>query len=77
MGQAMTMVCAQVFGNDVTISFSGASGHFELNVFMPVIAFNILQSIKLTATPVKVLQIIALQVLKQTNPIFKNILKIH
>lgn len=47
--EAMTMVCAQVFGNDVTISFSGASGHFELNVFMPVIAFNILQSIKLMA----------------------------
>lgn len=47
--EAMTMVCAQVFGNDLTISFSGASGHFELNVFMPVIAFNILQSIKLLA----------------------------
>ena len=42
--EAMTMVCAQVFGNDVTISFSGASGHFELNVFMPVFAFSILQS---------------------------------
>lgn len=47
--EAMTMVCAQVFGNDVTINFAGASGHFELNVFMPVIAFNILQSIKLLA----------------------------
>ena len=47
--EALTMVCAQVYGNDVTISFSGASGHFELNVFMPVIAFNILQSIKLMA----------------------------
>ncbi len=47
--EAMTMVCAQVFGNDVTINFAGASGNFELNVFMPVIAFNILQSIKLLA----------------------------
>lgn len=47
--EAMTMVCAQVFGNDVTINFTGASGNFELNVFMPVIAFNILQSIKLLA----------------------------
>jgi fumarate hydratase class II len=47
--EAMTMVCAQVFGNDVTINFAGASGNFELNVFMPVIAFNILQSIKLIA----------------------------
>ncbi|MEW6506308.1 MAG: class II fumarate hydratase [Bacteroidota bacterium] len=47
--EAMTMVCSQVFGNDVTINFAGASGNFELNVFMPVIAFNILQSIKLLA----------------------------
>jgi len=47
--EALTMVCAQVFGNDVTINFAGASGNFELNVFMPVIAFNILQSIKLLA----------------------------
>lgn len=47
--EAMTMVCTQVFGNDVTINFAGASGNFELNVFMPVIAFNILQSIKLIA----------------------------
>lgn len=47
--EAMTMVCAQVFGNDVTINFAGSSGNFELNVFMPVIAFNVLQSIKLIA----------------------------
>ena len=47
--EAMTMVCAQVFGNDVTINVAGSSGNFELNVFMPVIAFNILQSIKLLA----------------------------
>jgi len=47
--EAMTMVCAQVFGNDVTINFAGAGGNFELNVFMPVIVFNILQSIRLIA----------------------------
>ncbi len=47
--EAMTMVCAQVFGNDVTVNIAGSSGNFELNVFMPVIAFNILQSIKLLA----------------------------
>ena len=47
--EAMTMVCAQIFGNDVTINIAGSSGNFELNVFMPVIAFNILQSIKLLA----------------------------
>ena len=43
----MTMVVAQVMGNDVTISMAGASGNFELNVYKPVIAFNLLQSIKL------------------------------
>jgi fumarate hydratase class II len=43
----MTMVCAQVMGNNTTISIAGSQGHFQLNVFKPVIAFNILQSIKL------------------------------
>ncbi|MEC9437712.1 MAG: class II fumarate hydratase, partial [Candidatus Neomarinimicrobiota bacterium] len=45
--EAMTMVCTQVMGNDVTISIAGASGNFELNVFRPVIAYNIIQSIRL------------------------------
>ena len=45
--EAMTMVVAQVFGNDTTINFAGASGNFELNVYMPVIAYNLLQSIQL------------------------------
>ena len=45
--EAMTMVCTQVMGNDTTISFAGASGNFELNVFRPVIGYNILQSIRL------------------------------
>lgn len=45
--EAMTMVCTQVMGNDVTITLAGASGNFELNVYRPVIAFNILQSIRL------------------------------
>ena len=47
--EAMTMVCAQVMGNHTTISFAGSQGHFELNVFKPVIALNILQSIRLLA----------------------------
>jgi fumarate hydratase class II len=47
--EAMTMVCVQVFGNDVTVTFAGASGNFELNVFKPVIIFNVLQSIRLLA----------------------------
>ncbi|MFL3026211.1 MAG: class II fumarate hydratase [Candidatus Neomarinimicrobiota bacterium] len=45
--EAMTMVCTQVMGNDFTISIAGASGNFELNVFRPVIAYNIIQSIRL------------------------------
>jgi len=45
--EAMTMVCTQVMGNDVTISMAGASGNFELNVYRPVLAYNILESIKL------------------------------
>ncbi len=45
--EAMTMVCAQVMGNDVTVSFAASQGHFELNVYKPVIAANILQSARL------------------------------
>ncbi|MBN8622355.1 MAG: class II fumarate hydratase [Flavobacteriales bacterium] len=45
--EAMTMVCAQVLGNDTTISFAGTQGNFELNVFKPVMAFNFLQSAQL------------------------------
>lgn len=45
--EAMTMVCAQVFGNDVAVNIGGASGNFELNVFKPVIIFNVLNSIRL------------------------------
>ena len=45
--EAMTMVYAQVIGNDTTVSIAGASGNFELNVYMPVMAFNVLQSIRL------------------------------
>jgi fumarate hydratase class II len=47
--EALTMVCAQVFGNQATITFAGASGHFELNVFNPVMAYNFLQSTRLLA----------------------------
>ncbi len=50
--EAMTMVCAQVMGNHTTVSIAGATGHFELNVFKPVIAFNVLQSIRLLADAV-------------------------
>jgi fumarate hydratase class II len=45
----MTMVAAQVMGNHVTVTIAGATGHFELNVFKPVIIYNVLQSIRLLA----------------------------
>ncbi|AQX04499.1 fumarate hydratase, class II [Elizabethkingia meningoseptica] len=47
--EAMTMVCAQVLGNDTTISFAGTQGNYELNVFKPVMAYNFLQSAQLLA----------------------------
>ncbi|MEC8090361.1 MAG: class II fumarate hydratase [Bacteroidota bacterium] len=50
--EALTMVCAQVIGNDVAVAFGGAQGHFELNVFKPLIANNLLQSARLLADAV-------------------------
>ncbi|HEX4925175.1 MAG TPA: class II fumarate hydratase, partial [Bdellovibrionales bacterium] len=47
--EAMTMVCAQVIGNDMAVAVGGSQGHFELNVFKPVIIFNVLNSIRLLA----------------------------
>jgi fumarate hydratase class II len=47
--EALTMVCAQVMGNQATVAFAGSQGHFELNVFKPVIANAVLQSIRLLA----------------------------
>ncbi|MFN4119195.1 class II fumarate hydratase [Acidovorax sp.] len=47
--EAVTMLAAQVFGNDVAINFGGASGNFELNVFRPLVAHNFLQSVRLLA----------------------------
>jgi fumarate hydratase class II len=47
--EAMTMVASQVIGNDTTVAVAGASGNFELNVFKPVMIYNLLQSIRLLA----------------------------
>lgn len=47
--EALTMVCTQIFGNDVTIGFAGSQGNFELNVFKPVMIYNLIQSIYLLA----------------------------
>ena len=53
--EAVLMVCAQVTGNDATVAFAGASGSFELNVMLPVIARNLLESIRLLAAASRVL----------------------
>ena len=47
--EALTMVCCQVFGNQTTVSVAASQGHLELNVFKPVLAYNMLQSIRLLA----------------------------
>jgi fumarate hydratase class II len=54
MCEAMMMVCAEVFGNDVAITWAGANGNFELNVMMPVMAHDVLESIRLLANVVDV-----------------------
>jgi len=53
--EAVTMVCAQVIGNDTTITIGGQSGNFQLNVMLPVIAHNLIQSIELLANAARVL----------------------
>ncbi len=47
--EALTQVCIQIFGNQTTLSFAGSQGHFELNVYNPVMAYNFLQSVRLMA----------------------------
>jgi len=47
--EALTMVCCQIFGNHAALTFAGSQGHFELNVFNPVMAYNFLQSVRLMA----------------------------
>ena len=54
MAESLMMVCAQVIGNDVTITWAGANGNFELNVMMPVMAHDILESIRLLANVVDI-----------------------
>ena len=47
--EAMTQVCAQVIGNHAAITFAGTQGHFELNVYRPVVGYNFIQSVRLLA----------------------------
>ena len=59
--EAVAMVCTQVLGNDTTITIAGQAGNFQLNVMLPVIAYNLLQSIELLANSSKVLADKAIQ----------------
>ena len=45
--EALTQVCAHIFGNDAAVGFAGSQGHFELNVMKPMMAYNVLQSMQL------------------------------
>ncbi|TIS00876.1 MAG: class II fumarate hydratase, partial [Mesorhizobium sp.] len=47
--EALTQVCVQVFGNNAALTFAGSQGHFELNVYNPLMAYNFLQSVQLLA----------------------------
>jgi fumarate hydratase class II len=47
--EALTQVCVQIFGNHAALTFAGSQGHFELNVYNPVMAYNFLQSVRLMA----------------------------
>ena len=53
LAEALTQVCAQVIGNDLTITIAGQSGNFQLNVMMPVMAHNIMESIEILSTSTK------------------------
>jgi len=70
--EALSMVCVQVMGNNLTVALSGSQGHFELNTYKPVIAYNIIQSINLLSDAIKSF---SLNCLKDIKPNKKNIQK--
>ena len=67
IAESLTMVCAQVIGNDQTINIAGQSGNFELNVMMPVAAYNLLQSIDLLSKSSMNFALQCIDGLKSTN----------
>ena len=66
--EAMTMVCARVLGNETTVSFAGSQGHFELNVFKPVIGATVLESIGLLADAADSLRVNCVQGITANRP---------
>jgi fumarate hydratase class II len=71
--EALTMVCAQVIGNDVSVAFGGAQGHFELNVFKPLMANNLLQSARLLADAVTSFDIHCAQGIKPNSNVIQKL----
>jgi fumarate hydratase class II len=70
--EALTMVCAQVMGNDVTVSIAGSNGHFELNVFKPVMAYSVLESARLIGDACKSFSENCAQGIKANEPVVKK-----
>ena len=70
--EALSMVCVQVIGNSTTVDFAGSNGHFQLNVYKPVIAFNIIQSVNLLADGIKSFNNNCLKGLKANKEIIDN-----
>ena len=70
--EAMTMVCTQVLGNDVTVGIAGSQGNFELNVFKPVIIFNFLHSLNLLADTCTAFQTFCMAGLQVNLPVVKH-----
>lgn len=69
--EAMTMVCAQVIGNDTTVAIAGSQGNFELNVFKPVIIFNVLHSLNLLADTCHSFQTFCIAGLEANKPVIE------
>jgi fumarate hydratase class II len=69
--EAMTMVCAQVIGNDTTVAIAGSQGNFELNVFKPVIIFNVLHSMNLIADVCRSFQEFCVEGLAANKPVIE------
>ena len=72
--EALTMVCAQVMGNDVAISIGGMQGHYELNVFKPVMAANLLQSAQLIGDACVSFDLHCAQGITPNNEVIKRLL---
>jgi fumarate hydratase, class II len=73
--EAMTMVCVQVIGNDTTVALAGSQGNFELNVFKPVIIFNVLHSINLLTDSCHSLQKFCVEGLKPNREVIDDYLQ--